>query len=445
MITWKRLLPERIAGRFALLLTISLVSANLLALAVLSYERLRLDRAALIAREQERIVSLIPALEAAFPQVRPSLANSASTRSSEVTVGPTPLVKRQGDTRQALDLADALTEALGGRDVRTAVRVQRDDAKGGKRMAVAASVHLVVTEGETTQWLNIRSRGRRPSPPWIEEGAFLLILGLSLAAILAVGLIFVRRLTDPLTELAKAARAAGRGDRTVLVQTEGPREIQDAATAFNDMQARIARFDAERMRMLAAVGHDLRTPITSLRIRAEMLEPDEGEPMISTLEEMTVMADELVAYARGTGESEALRDVDIHEVVERACAERGVPFKCGDPATVRGRPVALGRAFGNLLDNALKYGNTARVMMTLDADAAVVEIDDDGPGISREKRAEVFNPFVRGDQSRNPDTGGAGLGLAIVRDVIAAHGGSVTLDNLPEAGLRATVRLPIRR
>ncbi|WP_227269548.1 ATP-binding protein [Roseobacter weihaiensis] len=443
MKTLKRLLPDGIAGRFALLLTASLVSANLLALAVLSYERTRLDRAALIAREQERIVSLVPALEAALPQARPGLANSASTRSSEVTVDPTPLVRTQRDTPRALALADALTEALGGRDVRAAIRVQRDDGKGGKKVAVVASVRLVVAEGEATQWLNIRSRGRRPPPPWIEEGAFLLILGLSLAAILGVGLIFVRRLTQPLATLATAARAAGRGDRTVLVKTEGPREMRDAATAFNDMQVRIARFDAERMRMLAAVGHDLRTPITSLRIRAEMLEPEDSDPMIRTLEEMTVMADGLVAYARGAGESEGMCDIDLGALVERACAERGVSFECVDPATVRGRPVALSRAVGNLLDNALQYGKEARTVMTRAAETAVVTIDDGGPGIPEEKLAEVFEPFVRGEDSRNTNTGGAGLGLAIVRDVIAAHGGTVTLANLPAAGLRATVRLPL--
>ncbi|WP_159974261.1 ATP-binding protein [Roseobacter cerasinus] len=436
-------MPRGIAGRFALLLTLSLVSANFLALAVLSYERVRLDRAALIAREQERIVSLVPALEASVPQDRPALAKSASTRSSEVAIGATPLVSTQHDIPSALALADALTEALDGRDVRTAIRIRQDDAKGGKRVAVTASVRLLVSEGERTQWLNIRSRGRRPSPPWIEEGAFLLILGLSLVAILAVALVFVRRLTDPLTELATAARAAGRGDRTALVQTDGPREIQDAARAFNDMQARIARFDAERMRMLAAVGHDLRTPITSLRIRAEMLEPEEGDPMICTLEEMTVMADGLVAYARGVGDSEALQEVDIAALMQRACTERGVPFDCDAPAMVRGRPVALGRAFGNLLDNALKYGVAARATMTRDADTAIVAIVDKGPGISEDKLADIFNPFVRGEDSRNTTTGGAGLGLAIVRDIVAAQGGTVTLDNMQGGGLRAVVRLPL--
>ncbi len=443
MTTLRRLRPDGLAGRFALLLIVSLVSANLLALAVLSFERTRLDRAALVAREEERIVSLVPALEAAVPAARPGLAHATSTRFSRVTVDPEPLVSVQPDAPRSLALAHALTGALGGRDVRAAIRVWPDDGDGRAREAVAASVRLAVPDGGQAQWLNIRSRGRRPRPPWIEEGAFLLILILSLAAVLGVGLLFVRRLTQPLTELATAARAAGRGDRSARVVAEGPREMRDAATAFNDMQERIARFDAERRRLLAAVGHDLRTPITSLRIRAEMLETDESGPMIRTLDEMTVMADGLVTYARGMGESEPLQDVELGPLVERACAERGVPFDCRDAATIRGRPVALGRAIANLLDNALQYGGTARAVMVRDGASAVLLIDDDGPGIPEDRLTDVFEPFARGEDSRSAETGGVGLGLAIVRDVIAAHGGTVVLENLPEAGLRATVRLPL--
>ncbi|MFQ6549768.1 ATP-binding protein [Aestuariibius sp. 2305UL40-4] len=443
MTVFHRLLPNGLAGRFALLLIVSLVSANLLALAVLSFERVRLDRAALVAREEERILSLVPALEAAVPEARPRLAHAASTRFSRVTVDPEPLVMTQPDAPRSLALARALTEALDGRDVRAAIRVRPDSEAAGMREAVAASVRLSIPEGGQAQWLNIRSRGRQPRPPGSDEGAFLLILVLSLAAVLGVGLLFVRRLTQPLTELASAARAAGRGDRSARVNAEGPREMRDAATAFNDMQARIARFDAERMRTLAAVGHDLRTPITSLRIRAEMLEAEESGPMIRTLDEMTVMADGLVAYARGSSEGEPFRDVELGPLVERACVERGVPFDCHEEAILRGRPVALGRAIGNLLDNALRYGKSASASMIRDANVAVVTIDDDGPGIPDHMLTEVFAPFVRGEDSRSAETGGVGLGLAIVQDVIAAHGGTVALENLPEVGLRATVRLPL--
>ncbi len=157
-----------------------------------------------------------------------------------------------------------------------------------------------------------------------------------------------------------------RGDRDARVPEDGPREMRAAAAAFNDMQARIARFDAERMRTLAAVGHDLRTPLTSLRIRAEMLDEADAAPMIRTLDEMTVMADGLVAYARGVAEAEPVQDVDLAALLARLCEDRGAPLAVDAPAIVRGRPVALGRAIGNLIDNALRYGGAARVRLSRD-------------------------------------------------------------------------------
>ncbi len=218
-----------------------------------------------------------------------------------------------------------------------------------------------------------------------------------------------------------------------------------AAAAFNDMQARIARFDAERMRTLAAVGHDLRTPLTSLRIRAEMLDEPDAAPMIRTLEEMTVMADGLVAYARGTAEAEPVQDVDLAALLARLCEDRGAPLAVDAPAIVRGRPVALGRAIGNLVDNALRYGGAARVLLSRAASEAVVTVEDNGPGIPEDRLAAVFEPFVRGEDSRSADIGGAGLGLSIARGIVAAHGGDVALENRAEGGLRATVRLPAVR
>ena len=222
---------------------------------------------------------------------------------------------------------------------------------------------------------------RREAPTGAGPGVFLIVLGLSLASVLGVALLYVRRLTRPLGDLAEAARAAGRGDRTARVAEDGPREMRDAAAAFNDMQGRIARFDAERMRTLAAVGHDLRTPITSLRIRAELLDEADAAPMIRTLDEMTVMANGLVAYARGAGEAEAIESIDLALLLARLCEERGAGLKAEAAIAVMARPVALGRAIGNLIDNAVRYGGAARVRLSRDAGEAVIAIEDDGPGI----------------------------------------------------------------
>ncbi|MEO0916499.1 MAG: ATP-binding protein [Pseudomonadota bacterium] len=443
MTTFRSLFPDGLAGRFALLLTASLIVANLLALAVLSFERNRLDRVALVSRLEDRVASLLPALESVPPDARARLAAIVSTRSSEVTIDETPLIAAQPSTPRSQDLAGTLAEVLGDREVAASLRVQREDGKGPERKAVLTSVRLELPDGQAPQWLNIVSRGPRPQPPWIEEGAFLLILGASLTAVLGVGLLFVRRLTRPLTQLATAAQAAGDGDRDARVNADGPKEVRDAATAFNDMQARIARFDAERMRVLAAVGHDLRTPLTSLRIRAEMLESEDSTAMIRTLDQMTVMADGLVSYARGTGDGEDVVDVDLGMVLNQVCSERDLPITPCETVTVRGRPVALGRAFGNLIDNALHYGTSVEIAVKSENKQAVVTINDDGPGIADDKIDRVFDPFVRGDESRSADHGGVGLGLTIASDVIAAHGGHLSLENGREGGLRATIVIPL--
>lgn len=441
-----RILPDRLAGRFALLLVCALLAANLVALALFTVERGRLDRAARKEREIERIVSLVPAIEAAEPRARRAIARDASTRFSRLSVAPRPSIQKMPTTSRSLALTRELSQSLAGREVRGSLFSRRgQDAQPGRghREAIAVSIRLRSPEGSPAQWLNILSRGQNHHGRDAPQEVFFIILALSLVSVLGVGLIFVRRLTQPLAALATAARAAGQGDRTARVPETGAREMREAAAAFNDMQARIAQFDTERMRTLAAVGHDLRTPITSLRIRAEMLEQDEAQPMVRTLNEMTVMADGLVAYAKGAADNEKTKTIEIEELLQRICSELGGQLTVLHKANTSGRPVALGRAFGNLIDNALSYGGSAAVWLDVQGREAVVTIDDDGPGIARERLNSMFEPFVRGDDSRSIDTGGAGLGLAIARNIIVAHGGEITLANRPEGGLRVEVRLTL--
>ncbi|WP_341213832.1 ATP-binding protein [uncultured Limimaricola sp.] len=452
-----RLLPEGLAARFALLLAAALVTANLVALGLLSFERDRLDREAGAAREVERIVALVPAMEALNPRVREGLARQASTRLARINVGPQPLVRRPAapDAERALALQTRLNAALDGRVVHVAMHERgqfggtRDGPTGapGHDPAMRSgpwgiAISIALGPGGDAGWLNVVTSGLRP-PTGVQEEVFLLVLGLSLVTVLAVGLWFVRQLTRPLGALAVAARAAGRGDRSLRVPETGAREMRAAAAAFNDMQARIARFEAERLRTLAAVGHDLRTPITSLRIRAEMLDEDEGTPMIRTLDEMAVMAEGLVTFAKSGHDGEASGEVDLGALLARLCEERGASFEGGAAPVVKGRPVALSRAFGNLIDNAIRYGGAARVALSQDRGQAVVRIVDGGPGIPEARLEGMFEPFVRGEDSRSHDTGGAGLGLSITRTIIRAHGGEITLSNRTPHGLEARVELPL--
>ncbi|WP_299788511.1 ATP-binding protein [uncultured Marivita sp.] len=432
---------DGLAARFAILLALALVAANLIAATVLYIDRLQQENALRIEREVERIVSLVPAIEAAPAGLREAVAREASTRVSRLSVDPRPIVEDMPTAPRSVALSDDLATALDDREVRAAIMVRPSD-NGRRGETVALSIRL---RGEdATRWLNSVSReDRRAAPPGLPGDVMFLILGISLAAVLGVALVFLRRLTRPLNDLAAAARAAGQGDRTARVKETGPRELREASAAFNDMQDRIARFDAERMRTLASVGHDLRTPITSLRIRAEMLDEDEAKPMIRTLDEMTVMADGLVAYARGAGDGEATQEINLGQMLARLCEDRGASYQEGRAMRIVGRPVALGRAVGNLIDNAMRYGDVARVSLAREGDDAVISVEDDGPGIPPERLSQVLEPFVRGEDSRSLETGGAGLGLAIARNIMASHGGSLVLQNRPEGGLRATVRLPL--
>lgn len=431
----RRLVPDGLAGRFALLLVAALIIVNLVAAALLSSERQRFGREIGEGRTIERLALIVPLVAAAPPPERARIADLAGDRFARVTLGSDPLVgPDESDERATAQLAATLA-ALGAEPAELRARI----TSGGRDGRVLLSVRLG-GPGET--WLNVRTRPLG-SPPPSNPVPFLRVLLVSLAAVLIVAVWFIRHLTRPLAALAAAARAAGRGDRLARVPEVGARELRESAHAFNEMQSRIARFDAERTRTLAAVGHDLRTPITSLRIRAEMLDEADRDPIVRTLDEMTVMADGLVAYARGQADAEEMADIDLAALLDRLCAERGAAMTPAPPLVVRGRPVALSRAFGNLIDNALRYGGAARARLERRGAEALVTIEDDGPGIPAGRIEAMFEPFVRGEASRSAETGGAGLGLSIARGIARAHGGGLRLVNRPEGGLCAEVSLPL--
>ena len=439
------LLPDGLAARFALLLVAALAVASVVALVALSLERTRLDRMALSEREVERIVALVPAMDAVEPRLREAVAHDASTRLARITIDQTPLVAATPADTRSRALEARVQAALGDRALAVAFLRRGASGRGAgasPRETITISVALPSPQGSAT-WLNLISTPPQDGTGDVEGDVVFLVFALSLVAVLGTGLVFLRRLTRPLEQLANAAAAAGRGDRTARLPEEGPREMRAAAAAFNDMQARIARFDAERMRTLAALGHDLRTPITSLRIRAELLDDaDLRDPMVRTLDEMAVMANGLVAYAKGSRDVEPAERIDLGPFLRRLCEERGAAFEVRADAQVLGRPVSLTRAIGNLMDNALRYGGRATVHLDRSGPEAVVLVEDEGPGIPQERLEAMFEPFVRGEDSRSAETGGAGLGLAIARNIVVAHGGTIRLENRAEGGLRASVHLP---
>ena len=277
-----------------------------------------------------------------------------------------------------------------------------------------------------------------------------LLLGIAflLTAVLLVSWIAVRWATRPLKTLADAAEALGGNINRPPMAETGPVEVVRAARAFNTMQSRLAAHMGERTQVLAAMSHDLKTPITRLRLRAEMLDDETLRAKFTgDLQEMETMVKAALDFLRGLENSEPVQPLDIMALLESLQAdmqETGdrVEISGSTQAPYRGRAQALKRCMGNLVENAVKYGQQARIVVEDNPAQLVLRIQDSGPGIPADQLEKVFEPFYRIESSRNRDTGGTGLGLAIARGVAELHGGSVMLANRAEGGLEAVVTLP---
>jgi two-component system osmolarity sensor histidine kinase EnvZ len=263
-----------------------------------------------------------------------------------------------------------------------------------------------------------------------------------------VSLVFIRNQVRAIERLAQAAEDFGRGRDAPAFKPYGAREVRQAAKAFLAMKARIQRQIEQRTALLASVSHDLRTPLTRLRLELAMTDPGPAtEAMKRDLAEMEHMIDEYLAFARGEGGEQAV-DMDLGALVREAAegARRsGSPIEVTLPADgvpYRGRPGALKRALANLISNASAHGEQVHVGVSLTDGGVTVTVDDDGPGIPPERREEAFRAFNRLDDSRNQNAKGVGLGLAIARDAARGHGGDVRLEDSPLGGLRAVLRLP---
>jgi signal transduction histidine kinase len=301
-------------------------------------------------------------------------------------------------------------------------------------------------------WLNVHAM-LPPLRPW-HSPSFLWAFGLMTLAAAALSLWAVRRLTAPVRTLAEAAEALGRDVNAPALPETGPSEVAAAAAAFNTMAARIRRFVQDRTDLLTAIGHDLRTPITRLKLRAEFVEDDEQRrKMLADLDELEQMVAATLAFGRDARTGEPVVPLDLAELLRTVLDEAAdarpemtdnLAYEGPPHLTLRARSLGLKRAFANLTSNAVLYGGGARVrLLAAGADGMVtIEIEDDGPGIPPEQLDLVFEPFHRGEPSRNRETGGVGLGLPIARNILRAHGGDITIANRPGGGLKATVRLP---
>lgn len=303
---------------------------------------------------------------------------------------------------------------------------------------------LVIKVDDRT-WLNAAFYMRQTGGWWTSTS----LASLSLTAIILalIGVFFASRISRPLRNLATSAEALGRGENLPPLSEEGPEEVRRTAEAFNKMQDRLHRFVEDRTKMLAAIGHDLRTPLTTLRLRTEFVQDHEIQrKMLSTIDELQGMTEAAISFARGESTEEETRDIDLEALVGSICDDQSdlgkpVNFVEGAKLTYRCRPDGLRRAVRNLVENAVRYGGEARVFIRPTAATVDIVIEDRGPGIPEPMKEKVFAPFFRLEASRNRDTGGIGLGLSIARAAARQHGGDISFVK-GDGGMQAVLSLP---
>ncbi|WP_428700232.1 ATP-binding protein [Stappia sp.] len=476
-----RLWPHSLAGQLIALLLIALVVAQVLTLWLFAGER----RVALVELARNtivsRTVSLVRLVEDATETQRPEMLRAISSRFLWFWIDETPALGNTGKGKTDRRIAGMLAEELGAeREIRVDVshRPPVREAPSRRRIDVGerdgdedsraedgrtdegrrhgrdrwrdAPVSLTLSVGLSDGlWLNASSRFRVPRNTLLPV---LVAVALMAAAIIAIIALTVRRLTRPLRELAAAADRLGRGEDVEALAETGPSEVRGTIHAFNVMQDRLTRFVRDRTRMLGAISHDLRTPITSLRIRAEFIDDEENrEKMIETLDEMQGMVEATLAFARDEASREDAARTDLGGFIDAIAEDyrdMGRPVAFDPPAeriVVSCRPLSLKRALRNLIDNAVRYGGEAELSLHAGAGSVRIAVADHGPGIPEDRLKDVFEPFVRIEESRSEETGGIGLGLSIARSIVHAHGGTLDLVNRPQGGLEARITLPADR
>lgn len=304
---------------------------------------------------------------------------------------------------------------------------------------------VAATRKADGHWRSVVHRMPGPLPSVARQVALLFLLGA--LAMLPLAWWFSRALSAPIRRFAQAADRLGSHPGAPPLDRSGPAELARAADSFNTMQARINRLIDERTRTIGAIAHDLRTPLARLSFRLQALPPDSRDKASADIDEMSRMITAALEFLHGQSQPGPRSRLDFAALVESAVDDlvdtgQDVRLTQAEPALLLGDPLALRRAVGNLIDNALKYGGNARLRLYHDNGSIVLEVDDNGPGIDPARENELFLPFARGDESRNRDTGGIGLGLSVAHAAVLDHGGSLRLLNRAEGGLRAVLSLP---
>lgn len=456
-----RLLPQSLFGRLLLFLLIGLILAQGLSAAILLYDRGQVLYRAVgghIAQRIGAMVNLLDTLPA--PERRRAVAalDVPPTRTSL----DIPWRHKAGDDRRQAPLLTTLLRRYLPADRPLHVEVNEAELPSfvKQHFAQMPPHHRRGLFGHALRRANFLVQvGLRdgsvvtfsqnlPEEVFAWPYRLLLILLILLISVIILAVLAVHGLTRPLAFLARAAEELGRDIQRPPLRETGPLEVRRAARAFNTMQTQLVRYIQDRSRVLAAVSHDLKTPITRLRLRTELLDDDPlKEKFKADLDDMETMVQATLDFMRGTEHSEPVVPVDINALLESLqedARETGGEVTLQGTARnpFQGRPLALKRCLGNLMDNALHYGKQASMTVKDNAERLMITISDAGPGIPEAELERVFEPFYRLEGSRSRHTGGTGLGLGIARNIARAHGGELILRNRARGGLEAILDLP---
>jgi signal transduction histidine kinase len=451
------MLPKSLFGRMVIVLVGGLLVAQMLSLAILLDERARVDLDARALRMAQRVSDMVVTFDSLSPAERQTLAPLVSSRAFTVHVtrpDPAPVPVREGESSDntATVFAGALRKSLGAeRLVATGTTAQRtttesrfDELRGpfASRQAPALYAHVALLDGNRLYFTYLPPATAGGVPPRV-----VVALLAQLIVIVILTLIAVHWATRPLSDLAAAAEKIGTNVDSPPLDEAGTIEVRDAARAFNRMQTRIANYLRDRTRLLAAISHDLKTPITRLRLRSELLPDDElREKFVRDLQELETMVGRALEFAKGHDVREPAQPINVVALVESLqddYREGGATVEVeGTAGSFVGRPLAIKQCLRNLVDNAIKYGGRARIILADGEQKLSIRVRDGGNGIPDEMLERVFDPFFRLEESRNRDTGGTGLGLSIARNVAESHAGTLVLRNADGGGLEATLTLP---
>lgn len=432
---------DTLVGRAIVVLLVGILTVQLSSQWI--YEATLANEAALANRERlvQRLASILFSISSLPAAARDTAAHQLSGGAVEA---------HWADRPRAVGSADEDWRAFRDQLIERVDPIEPDRILVGRDGLDNSALHLAMISMrlQDGSWVNVGILTPHFHPP----RSWHTIVATTLVALLVMlaSIVMVRWLARPLEQVASAARAFHVAGSSETVPEEGPREIRALAAAFNDMQSRILRQTRARTQALAAVSHDLKTPLMRVRLRLEDVdEPQLRHALEHDLSEMERMIEATLNYLRGNRSGEETQSVELVALLRSISDEasdvgQSVTLEAPSTVVLRGRRLALKRAITNVVQNAVKYGHRADVALSVSEDQAIITVRDEGPGVPGDMMDTVFEPFVRLETSRNEATGGFGLGLTIASEIISAHDGAIELENRPEGGLAVTIRLPLQ-